>query len=49
MPLVAFAASFLPQSKDGTIRVESNLSTATAAITLLSLVSCRLDTGIKLQ
>ena len=45
----AFANSFLPQSEDGAIRVKSNMSTATAAITLLSLVSCQTVTGIKLQ
>eukprot|EP00935_MAST-01C_sp_MAST-1C-sp1_P001164 g1164.t1 len=44
-----FANCFLPKSKDATIRVEQNLSTATAAITLVGLVSCRSDIGIKLQ
>ena len=44
-----FADCFLPKAEDGAVRVESNLSTATAAVTLFGLVSCRKDAGIKLQ
>ena len=45
----AFAELFLPTSEDGVICVDDNLSSATAANTLLSLVSCRRDTSTKLQ
>ena len=46
-----YAGCFLPKSKDaGAIRVESNLATATAAITLFSLISCnQRDTCISLR
>ena len=44
-----YAGCFLPKSKDGIIRIESNLATATAAITLFSVISCRRDTGITLR
>ena len=45
----AYANCFLPPAVDEAIRVEANLSTATAAITLFSLVSCRQATGITLR
>ena len=46
-----YASSFLHKDKDGTIRVQSNLATATAALTLFSLISCcqRNTTGIALR
>ena len=45
-----YAGCFLRKSEDGAIRVESNLSTATAAITLFSLISCnQRDTSIGLR
>ena len=44
-----FASCFLPGLKDGIIRVKKNLTTASAASTLFSLVSCRIDGGLILR
>eukprot|EP00935_MAST-01C_sp_MAST-1C-sp1_P001580 g1580.t1 len=45
-----YASCFLPEpDEDGAIHVGSNLATATAAITLFGLISCRRDTGIALR
>ena len=48
----AYASCFLCKSEDGAICVKSNLATATAAITLFSLISCccqRSTTAIALR
>ena len=44
----AFASCFVPESEDQVVRVKK-LSTATAAITLFSLIGCRRRAGIALK
>ena len=45
----AFAGCFLSRQEDGTIRVQKNLRTATAATTLFSLLSCLRNGNLTLK